>query len=128
MSRGIVAAIVAGAAVLVTALAVAGVAVFTAFAAPAADEQRAACASRFGTECTAIPLEQLEAAFDVDLPEGTEVLSSEYTEFQDWRLAATFELPDASWPLPDGWHDGEPGVFRSSEREDARLTLIAYTT
>jgi hypothetical protein len=128
VSRGIVAAIIAGGAVLVTAVAVAIVALVVAFGAPPAADDRAACESRFGTECTSIPLEELEEAFEVDLPEGTVVLSSEYTEFQDWRLAATFDLPDASWSLPDGWEDGEPGVFRSSELEDDRLTLIAFTT
>jgi hypothetical protein len=128
VSRGVVAAIVIGAAVVLAAIAVAGVAIFLAGSAPQADERRAACESRFGTECSDIPLDELEAAFDVDLPDGTVVVSSEYTEFQDWRLAATFELPDDSWSPPAGWENGEPGVYRSSQREGDRLTLIAFTT
>lgn len=87
-----------------------------------------ACQSRFGTECSDIPIDQLEDAFGLDLPEGTVVVSSHYTEFQDWRLTATFELPEDGYALPEGWEDAEPGVFRSAELDGTTLTLTAFTT
>jgi hypothetical protein len=118
----VLAALIAGAVLVLGALAFGAVAVLT----PTA--QQPACESRFGTECSDIPLEQLERAFGVDLPEGTVVVSSEYTEFQDWRLTATFELPEAGFALPDGWDGAEPGVLRSAELDGTTLTLTAFTT
>lgn len=116
MRRGVLAAIL-----VATSLAFAGC--------TAADPgEQAACQSRFGTECSDIPIDQLEDAFGLELPDGTVVVSSHYSEFQDWRLTATFELPGAGFALPEGWEDAEPGVFRSAELDDTTLTLTAFTT
>jgi hypothetical protein len=94
-----------------------------------------ACSSRFGTTCESIPLEKLEAAFDLDFPEGTEVVDSSYQAFQDWRLNAVLTIPDPDYELPEGWveagadDEGHPrtGVF-SDDTADSRtltLTLVA---
>lgn len=128
MRRGTVAALIVGAVLVVTAVTVGIVSLVLSATAPGGDERAAVCESRFGTECSDIPLDQLEAAFNVDLPDGTTVISSEYTEFQDWRLTATFELPDGDFALPEGWEDDEPGVFRSAQLDGTRLTLTAFTT
>lgn len=61
---------------------------------------QAACDNRgLGSDCTEIPLEKIAKASELDLPPGTEVLSSKYQQFQDWVLDADLRLPVGS-PSP----------------------------
>ncbi|MGV8881009.1 MAG: hypothetical protein ACOH19_02550 [Rhodoglobus sp.] len=96
---------------------------------------QSSCSSRFGTTCESIPVEKIEAAFDLDLPDGTVVTDSSYQAFQDWRLNAVLTIPDPDYELPAGWveagedEEGHPrtGVF-SDDTADSRtltLTLVA---
>lgn len=93
------------------------------------DEPSATC-DREG--CTDISVEQIEEISGLDLPEGTEVLESSYTAFQDWHLSATLLLPEgaedpilASEDAWDGQVDDE-GITRSVESRllDGRLELV----
>lgn len=53
----------------------------------------AACQEGLGTECTDLAPDVIGDAVGMVLPEGTVVESSQYTEFQDWSLEATFVVP-----------------------------------
>lgn len=122
------------------AFAAVGIAVGVWFARGLAEEANAghdaACDTRFGTTCDSISLEKLEEAFEVDLPEGTVVLTSSYQQFQDWNLEATFTLPDSTFELPAIWSETGPdadGVYRTATFEDdggetRTLTLRMNTT
>ncbi|GMA30462.1 hypothetical protein [Litorihabitans aurantiacus] len=81
--------------------------------------------------CTDLPLEQIEDISGLDLPEGTEVVDSRYTSFQDWHLEATLGLPegaeDPTVASGDDWAGvpDDDGVHRSvtTRTEDGRLVL-----
>lgn len=128
MRPGVVAAIIAGILVLVTGLAIGGVAIVLSTTGPSAGDQQASCQARFAADCADIPLPALEEAFGIDLPEGTEVVESNYSGDQSWRLTATFRLGDPAWQVPQGWEAGGQGVYRTAERSGERLTLIAFTS
>ncbi|PWD51961.1 hypothetical protein C8046_16245 [Serinibacter arcticus] len=92
------------------------------------DEPTASCDR---SACIDLPITEIEQISGLDLPEGTEVLDSSYSAFQDWNLEATLLLPEgAEDPVAaseDAW-DGqgdEEGVFRTVESslEGGRLTL-----
>lgn len=122
--------LIAGMLAVVT-LVIGGVIVAASMFLGAADVDRTdGCSTSFGTECTDIPLEKLEEAFEVDLPEGTTVIDSNYVEFQDWRLTATFEL-GGPFEVPAEYYvegaDSE-GVFRTADLDGTRLTLTMFTS
>ncbi|KNX36753.1 hypothetical protein [Luteipulveratus halotolerans] len=62
----------------------------------AAPAQQEKCTERIDVKCTDIPLAKIEKASHLDLPDGTQVLESSYTRFQDWQLTATVRLPAGS--------------------------------
>ena len=127
--RRTLALIVAGA-LAVVALVVGGALVAASmFGGAAGGDRTDGCTTRFGTECSDIPLEKLEEAFEVDLPEGTTVVNSNYVEFQDWRLTATFEL-GGPFEVPAEFFvegaDGD-GVFCTADLDGTTLTLTMFT-
>lgn len=120
-----------GAALVVVALVIGGVAFAASMYLGAVQADRTdGCSTRFGTECTDIPLEKLEEAFEVDLPEGTTVIDSNYVEFQDWRLTATFELGGPFEVPAEFFAEGadSDGVFRTADLDGTRLTLTMFTS
>lgn len=138
--KGRTVALVVGAAAAVIVLLVAGVGwAGWAMFGPRKADSGATCVERMGSSCTDIPLDVIEKAAKVDLPDGTRVLSSQYDQFQDWRLEAVVELPEGAAdpmeaPEVAALYDGQPhdGVYYQHKDEvvdgRTRLTLTVFTT
>jgi hypothetical protein len=126
-------------AIVFLAFATVGIAVGVWFAQGLAGEANArhdaACEERFSTSCDSIPLDQLEEAFGVDLPDGTVVLRTSYQQFDNWTLEATFTVTNPTFELPALWNVAVPdskGVSRVATLVDVggetRTLTLRMTT